>query len=270
MIDLCILVSSCDKYSDLWTNHFSLFFENWEGDLPHLILLTDKPTSYEIKNVEIMVIEEHDFPTRLHLACKKIKEEYVLITLDDYYLFKPTKTDYFEYFVQQCKTRSIDYLSIYNRKFTKKRFYTSHELLNEIKLDYPYDVNLYPAIWRREFLKECTNSAGTPWAFEPNLTFISKELNGHCFNNVSGTFDILDVVRKGRLLNKAYRFLKKRKMTIPNRKRASAWMEIKESIANFLSWKLPRPLYRFIRKVAILFGMKSYSNDAYKNYLDKK
>ena len=270
MTNFCILISSCDNYSDLWENHLTLFFKNWEGPLPHIILLTDKSTTYKVDGVDVLVVEEQDFPTRLHIACDMIKEEFIMVTLDDYYLVDTTNAKYFNYFVEHCQSENVDYLSVYNRKFTKKRFYTSHEEISPIELNYPYNVNLYPAIWRRDYLKKCTECAGTPWAFEPNLTFISRDLGGRCFYNISGTFNILDVVRKGKLLNKAYRYLKKNQMIIPQRKRASVWMEAKESIANFLSWKLPRPLYRFIRKVAIFFGMKSYSETAYKNHSKKK
>ena len=262
--DYCILVSSCDKYSDLWDNHFKLLFAHWEGEIPKIYLLTDKSTSAVIENVSIIVVPKEDFPSRLHEACDIIESKYVFLTLDDYYLQDVTKGEYFDYFVKSCIESNIDYLSVYNRKFTKKRFYSSHEKIEQLRLVYPYDVNLYPAIWKKEFLYNCTNSQGNPWEFEPQLTFLANELNGRCYFNISGCYNILDVVRKGKILNKAYHYLKKNHYKLPNRKRASPIMEIKESIANFLSWKLPRPIYRGIRKVAIFFGMKSYSNDVIK------
>ncbi len=259
MKDFCILVNSCDKYSDLWDNHFKLFFDNWEGSLPRIVLLTDKKTNRIIDNVDIIVVENDSFPTRIHKACEQISEKYILVTLDDYYLIGKAKSDNFELLLEYFKDNKMQYLSIYNRRYTKAKYYTGLEVFNKIDLNATYAVNLYPAIWDKEFLYQCSDFTGSPWEFEPRLSLIAKNKEANCYYNISGVFDILDVIRKGKLLRKARKRIKKMGLALPKRKNASFRMEAKQAIADAIYWHCPK-LYRLIRKMAIKLGAKSYSS----------
>lgn len=98
---------------------------------------------------------------------------------------------------------------MYNRRITKKSKYQPIERLNSIDLQKKYALNLYPAIWDVDFLKRTIKDNVSPWLYEVSLTKTALEENAKCMASLAGTFDILDVVRKGRFFIKHRDILEK-------------------------------------------------------------
>lgn len=258
--DFAIVVSSCDAFSDLWDQHFSHLFKNWSGDLPSIYLVTDKPTTFSTFGVNIMVFDG-EMPLRIKKACELIKEKYILLTLDDYFLVKPTHEDFFSFFIGKMINSNIDYLSIYDRWKTKRYKEEKISQINRVDLDKKYAVTLYPAIWNKVFFEKCVSQNDDPWHFEPRLTKNAKLLNANCFYNTSGVFIILDVVRKGCVLRKANRYFKKNGISIGNRQIIKRRTELFLWSQDFVQHHFPRTISRFVKKIAKLFGKRFYSDD---------
>ena len=49
-----IIISTCDKFSDLWDANIQLFNENWADRNVDTFLVTDKPTDCTFKNVTVV------------------------------------------------------------------------------------------------------------------------------------------------------------------------------------------------------------------------
>lgn len=260
MVDnFCILVSSCDKFSDLWESHFNLFFKYWIGEIPKVYLVTDKKTSWDHKNVDVLVFDG-DMPKRLLQACKSISSQYVLITLDDYFLISETYEERISFLVECAKSNKIDYLRIYDRRYAKKKYHRPLEEIVAIDLGQKYALSLYPAIWNKEFFIKCVDEDLSPWSFEPGLTKKAIQYNANCYYNNSGSFEILDVVRKGKVLHKANSYLKKHNIDIGNRELIQWKYEIKQSVADFIWWYMPKWVYYLSRKLAEKIGFTFYSD----------
>lgn len=259
--DFSIIVSSCEKYSDLWTNHFNLLKQHWIGELPKIYLVTDKETDYKYEGVNVLVYDG-DMPFRLKKTCQSVEEKYVLITLDDYYVISDVYEKNINRAIELIQENNIDYLSIYNRLYCKKKYYSTIDDIKKKDLSSSkYAVDLYPAIWRKDFFIFCVDDDDTPWDFEPKLTKKAKEYNANCYYNISGAYDILDVVRKGRILRKANRYFKKNKINIGNRPLTSWKTEFIQASADFTYRFLPRWFYRLMKSIAKLFGIKTYGDD---------
>lgn len=256
--DYSIIISSCDKFSDLWEMHFKLLLEHWKGKKPDIFLITDKPTLRQYDGVEILVFDG-DMPTRLCKACEVIDNKYVLITLDDYFLISDVYGSNIERLIKLVEKNQIDYLRIYDRRYAKKKHYKSIDCLEKIDLSQKYALSLYPAIWNKHFFAKCVDKDVSPWAFEPELTEKAIKYNARCFSNNSGVFEILDVVRKGKVLHKANRYFIKNKIDIGERPVIEWRYEIKQSIADFIWWYMPRWVYSLTRRIAERCGMKFYS-----------
>ncbi|MDB2103241.1 hypothetical protein PMW00_09440 [Clostridium paraputrificum] len=256
--DFSIIISSCDKFSDLWEQHLNQFKEHWKGEFPLIYLVTDKNTYFEFEGVKILVFDG-DMPLRLQAACRAIDAKNVLVTLDDYFVIDDIREENIKFLVDKVKSKQIDYLRIYDRQFNKKKYYTSIDVLNEIDLKRKYAVSLYPAIWNKEFLIKCVDKDDTPWKFEPELTNKAIQFNAKCYYNNSGVFNILDVVRKGLVLHKANRYFRKYDIDIGDRPLVDRRVEIKLFIADFIWWYMPKWVYRLARKVAENLGMEFYS-----------
>ena len=257
-MNFSIIVNSCDKYSDLWESHFALLREYWQGELPPTYLVTDQITDKCFAGVEILVFNG-DVPARLLQACKMIESNRVLITLDDYFVIGNIYGETINYLVNYTVENKIDYLRIYDRRYTKAKHYQDVKIMKKLDLDEKYAISLYPAIWDKSFFEYCAENDGNVWGFEPGLTEKAKLYNANCYSNNSGSFPILDVVRKGGVLRKANRYLKKHNINIGDRKLVNIKIEIRQVLADFIWWHMPRWVYRVARSACEKIGMKFYS-----------
>lgn len=255
-----ILISSCDNFSDLWNAHFDLLFKNWVGECPPIYLVTDKKTNFSREGVNV-IIAEGDMPIRIKKSLKDIPTERILVTLDDYFVINKVNGDDIAYLCDYAKNNAVDYLMLYNRRKAKKRYYKGIDHFSEIDLQKRYAVTLYPAIWKKGFLDYCIDEELSPWKFEPTLTGKAKEYNAKCVFSEAGSFEILDVVRKGQVLHKADQYFKKHGIDIGNRPLIKGSTEFKFAMMDFIRWHFPRWLFKLLKKIAKCFGMKFYSED---------
>lgn len=257
--DFSILVSSCDKFSDLWQLHFDFLKEHWKGEFPQICLVTDKKTEFTYEGIKVLVFDG-DMPRRLKLACEYIDSLYVLITLDDYFTIDDIDEKKIGYLKNYAQDNNVDYLRIYDRRYAKEKYYRSLEDIKELDLNQKYVVNLYPALWNKNFFIKCVDDDCSPWIFEPQLTHKALEQNAKCFINNSGVFNILDVVRKGKVLHKANRYFKSHGISSLDRPLASWKMELKQTVADFICWHMPKWVYYVTKKIAKAMGMTFFSD----------
>lgn len=258
--NLSIIISSCDKYSDLWEANLFLLRKYWVGDLPPIYLVTDKYTDYHNNDVTVLTYDG-DMPIRLKKACQEIQTQYVLITLDDYYLIDNVYTDNIKTIVDWEDSNTVDYLQLYHRRYDKKKYYTEIGVNSVIDLTKKYAISLYPAIWNKRFFVYCVDENETPWQFEPRLTQKAINYGAKCYINNSGSFKILDVIRKGKVLHKAHRYLRSNGLDIGNRMLVPIGEEIKLKVADCIWWYAPRWFYKLSRRCAEKLGMKFYSEE---------
>lgn len=257
-----LLISTCDKFSDLWDTHISFLRKNWVGDFWKVYMVTDRPTDKSYDGVEIIVAESGlDFPMRIRYALDFIKTDYVLLTLDDYFLIEKAYSEKLEYLVGRAEMENIDYILLYDRRKTNPKKYESIDKLVPIDLNQKYSVNLYPAIWSKEFLKNSVNGDLSPWLYEPTLTNYAKNQNAKCCFSHSGAFAVLDVVRKGKVLHKAERYFKKHGIDIGNRPIIGYGTEIKLFLLDIISWYTPRKTLKLFKCLAKKCGMTFFSED---------
>lgn len=259
---IAILISSCDAFSDLWEWHIKLLKQNWVGQRIPVYLVTDKPTEKSYEGVEIIVAEgSMDFPMRIKYATHKIGAQYVLLTLDDYFLIDKVQAQRIEYLLSRVETEKIDYLSLYNRRRVNPKRYTPIEDLETIDLRQKYAVTLYPAIWSADFLRKTVFEDLNAWQYEPTLTNTALKENANCQFSGAGTFVILDVVRKGKVLRKANSYFKKNGIHIGDRPLIGRATEIKLALMDFINWHAPKWVSRILKKIAKKMGMRFYSED---------
>ena len=85
-----IIISTCDKFSDLWDANILLLEKNWKCRNGQTFLVTDAPTEKSYENVQIITAGEGtEITQRLAAAIEKVQTKYILFTLDDYFLTEP-------------------------------------------------------------------------------------------------------------------------------------------------------------------------------------
>ena len=81
---LAILVCSCDKYEDVWNPMFEMFFKFWE-DCPYDVYLLTNNKKYDNYRVKTIITgDDVSWSKAFRTALESIKEEYVLIIMEDY------------------------------------------------------------------------------------------------------------------------------------------------------------------------------------------
>ena len=261
---MTLLILSCDKFSDLWDGHIKLLEQNWPDRDIETYIVTDVPTMKNYQNVKVIAAGKNmEWSERLAFALEKIETEYVFISLDDYYLIKKVSDSGIQELLYLLATDGYDYIRLYDKpdRATKKEL-TNHKKIYNVDTSVTYSVNLYPAIWKKEFLQFTTNTPLNPWRFEVKLSQKAREYGAKCIVSKRKDFQILDVVRKGKILHKANKYFKRHPYIYEgNRALQSKRYEIKLYIQTFVSEILPLWSHKYLKAFMRGFGMHFFSDE---------
>lgn len=253
---LTLMIHSCEKFSDLWDVHFKLLQDNWGDRDIHTLLVTDAPTTKAYENVEIVSAGEgKEITERITAALPRVDTEYVLVTLDDYLDIYPISSEKIERLVELMDSEGLDYICIFDRPKTNVKYKDIPDIY-EVDLTQNYRVNLYPGIWRKDFMKKTIRQPLSAWEYEVSLTPIAHELGAKCVQSKGGEFPIMDTVRKGKLLRKAYKYLKKHDLYHGDRPVRTRFEEFKLFIITWARRLLPKKFTNFLKKI---FKVKTFS-----------
>lgn len=256
---LTMVISSCDAYSDLWDNHVKLLEENWPDREIPAIIVTDRKNNKIYNTVSVFAAgEDLEMPDRLKIFFQSIDTEYVLITLDDYYINKTIYTTKIIRAVKIMDRLSLDYLRFWPYPHEKKKV-SNIKNAYWIELNGNYKVNLYPGIWKKSFIEKTLTNSLSAWEYEVSLTKLARELNAKCAYSVNGEFPILDVVRKGKLLHPAKRYLDSRNMKL-DRDVISYKQEIKLGAMYYGKEIIPKSILKILKKILVKMGYSFISD----------
>ena len=257
--DITLIINTCDKFSDLWDAHILLLEENWGDRNIPTIILTDSPTERSYEGITIACAGAGaEITERLHYLVPKIETRYVLMTLDDYFLTTPIDSARVEQRVEVMEREDLDYLRLFNHPRLMAPL-PGYKDVYEVNLNENYAVNLYPGIWKTEFLLKALKEGLNAWQFEVSLTVTARENSARCAGTVGDEFPFLDVVRKGKLLHKAARYFRDNPIYSGNREVIGYPTEIKIAIRTWLKESLPKPILRAMKSTMVKLGAKYYS-----------
>lgn len=179
MNDRCkILVFSCDKYEDAWYPFFTLMDKYWPDCPYEIVLNTESKTCNEkLKNLHVTTynlykpgeIVPYGKRTLDHL--RKMDCEYVIITMDDFFIRSKVKTDELEKIMHWmdeddkiasfCLIHHDDPHSCRYSRYEKG--YENYSLRPRYcKQNYDFQIS----IWRRSALIKSWKEYFTPWEWE--------------------------------------------------------------------------------------------------------
>ncbi len=173
-MDVSVLILSCDKYADLWQPFLSLFWQNWP-DCPYTVYLGANERSYNDPRINMIHVgDDSNWSTGLIKMLNRIETDYVLITLEDFFLRTPVNTDNVR--------KALDFL-IQSKGHTVKLIPNPKPLKNirnvpfgEFEIKQSYRVNLQAAIWRTSTLRQLLRNGESAWEFEVNATKRAEQI----------------------------------------------------------------------------------------------
>lgn len=265
--DLTIMIQTCRGYSDLWVPHLDFLRESWPDCPFRTLLVTDAPANAAFPGVEVLAAGAGlHMPGRLAAVLPQITSEYLLLTLDDYFPVCPIDTREIRRLVEIMEREKLDYLRLFPDPPPAGRH--SVPGLYRVDLGTDYAVNLYPGIWRRDFLLATLPGPEDIWAYEVSLTHTARRLNARCAMTRGREFPVLDVIRKGKLLHKAARHLGKRGIFLPGREPVPRAEELRIFLFNRGKRLLPRPAARWVKRQLKKLGF-TFFTDQYEERYDR-
>lgn len=262
---LSMIISSCDAFSDLWDGHVKQLERYW-GDrkVECTLLLTDKPTEKTYDNVRVVAAGENvEWSQRLKMALETIQTEYVLITLDDYFLIHKVDNRRIAELLGIMKEYSLDYLRLFQRpKRATCEQLGDHKGVHKVDTSVSYCVNMYTGIWRTDFAKYCSDCDMTAWAFEVALPKMARDYNACCAVDNQNDFVILDVVRKGKLLHRSARFFEKNPDLYSGSREVNTWgYEFRLWVRTMFGRHTPMWLHKRLKMIMRSFGKEFFTEE---------
>jgi len=259
---ITLVIHSCDKFSDLWDAHITLLNRNWADRTVKTLLVTDTQTDKHYENVTILPTgDSKELSERTEAMLAHIDTKFVLVTLDDYFPVFPIDSEKIERVVKIMEKEDLDYVRLYLRpKYKRRDRWTEYSNFYHIDTTRNYSVNLYVGIWKKTFIGKTIHKPPlNAWDYEVSLTKIAHEVGARCAVSLNHEFEILDVVRKGKILNKANRYLKENDLYHGNRPVISRMYEIKLAIRTWGIRMMPRCITNLARKIMTRLGHSYYS-----------
>lgn len=261
-----IIISTCDKFSDLWEANVLLLNQNWPDRDAQAYLVTDAPTDRELPGVQIVSAGEgKEITDRLAVVLERIHTEYVIFTLDDYFFTQPIDQEKILRALRFMDQEHMDYIQLYPQPgwFLKKdgaRESAQYPGIFFVDLtEGDYKVVLTPGIWRTDFMRKTLKGTMNAWQYEVSLTNTARELNAKCATSNCGELPYLDVIRKGKLLRKAHRYFQANPIYQSQRDVMKWKDEWSLAFRTFLKMWLPRGIFRAIKRLMIKCGHTFYS-----------
>lgn len=176
--DCTLLVSSCDAYEDILDIFFELLHKYWPS-LNYQIILSTETLNYCNKYFNIINIHPQNincaWTTRISECLKQIKSKYVILILDDFFLYDYVNVEKLgnclNWMENESKITSFIFYPIYGATEP-----CNYEGFRKIKKETIYNtIAAILGLWRKnELLKYMEGHQESIWEWEKNATEINK------------------------------------------------------------------------------------------------
>ena len=172
---MTMLVNSCDAYEDLWQPFFTLL-KRYFAPLDMRILLNTESQDFHFEglNIECVHSSAATYGERMTDALRRVKTEYTLLMLDDFFLREPVKMDRLHDLVRWMDAdRDIVYFSsditeaLYDWEVDRYPGYRRLPVGNR------YTLNMQAAVWRTDKFAEYWNHKVSPWDWEERCNVLT-------------------------------------------------------------------------------------------------
>ena len=172
-----LLVSSCDKYADLWRPYFSLLWMRWL-DCPFPVALITEERLPEIPGVRPLCAGPGlDWSTLMIRALDAVGTPYVLLTLEDFFLRRAVDTARILMLFADMRRQQLRMLRLVPRPGPTAGIEMNHEY-GAIAVGAPWRVSTQAAFWHVETLRRLLVRGEAIWEFEVNGTMRNTDHDG--------------------------------------------------------------------------------------------
>jgi hypothetical protein len=172
-----LLVSSCDRYADLWPPFFSLLRVHWP-DCPFPVALITEERQADIPGVRTLCCgPKSEWSTRLLRALDAVGTPYVLLLLEDFFLRSPVDTQRIVALFKDMQRQRLRMLRLIPRPGPTAAVEGNSEY-GVIAPGAPFRVSTQAAFWEVETLRRLIVPGETIWESEVRGSNRSTEQDG--------------------------------------------------------------------------------------------
>jgi hypothetical protein len=216
MLDLTMLIGTCDKYQFLWPKFLKLYEKYWDDTIiiNRYVLCETIPFNYD--GFLSVLSGKIEYTDRLKCAIDKINTKYVLWLQDDYFFRKKIHYNKFKYYIDYINKYKIDRFGIHHDTC----LYTKNHIVDDIyRLDQysQYTMSMQASIWNTEFFKSCLkhDQPENIWQFEIRG---SKRLNNAYIHNIvfekQTDYWYQEAMKKGKFTQDYYRIVEQENLDL--------------------------------------------------------
>lgn len=174
----CILISTCDLYSDCWKPMLLSLKKYWP-DCPYPIYFITNHKIVDDEIVKTITVGEHlGWGSNTKKALAQIDYDYFLYLQEDFFLNKPVNTEGVKENFEFCEKNEIDYLRVMapfkDRYAYNDKYCIDKEVRTKTKL---HAMNLMAVIWKKTALVKLCVEGWTGWDYERKVLDYIKDNN---------------------------------------------------------------------------------------------
>ncbi len=223
LTDVTIVVSSCDKYGDLWDPFFKLLFRYWPSlktynkGIP--IILISNERDFTVDGVQTYKTgKDAGWSSNMLKVLKSVKTKYILYFQEDYLMSGPVNEKRLQYLIQKMKEQNIATIEINKGSYYKGQipYPKIKGVIRKGDKD-DFRASLQSGLWDTKVFQGLLKEKESAWVFESEGTERSKILKDP-FLIVSEEFPVVFVnaCHLGFLEKSAVSFLKKEGISLKN------------------------------------------------------
>ena len=217
--NLCILVLSCDAYSDLWDDFFNLRDKYWIDDTIRWYVVTESKT-YSRRGVSMIHCgKDRNWAARFRRAVEIVDTPYIGIFLEDYFITDTVDIERVKSLVELMKKEKVTYLNVGDVfesiiRMKNKEYFADN--LIKIPNHMRYGISTVSAIWERTFLLQKLGDRDySAWQFEMDRCHEAASpqgLGGFLLCDEKRSFNVstLPVVIQGKFYPEAIKYFKRK------------------------------------------------------------
>jgi hypothetical protein len=169
----CVIIMSCDKYSDLWQPFFHFFNKYWP-DCPFNIYLSTNSKNFNQPKLTVLKSGTNsNWSDEALVNLKKINYKYIVYLQDDYLFLKKVNTKAILSLIEKMELYNCHYLRLFPSPGPDALF-TLDNSLGLISENAAYRTSLQAAIWHKPTLEKIIKPGENSWEFEINSPARSK------------------------------------------------------------------------------------------------
>ncbi len=190
----CIVICSCDKFSDTWSVVEESFLKYWKNcPVPIYIVTNHKSHNFKYFR-QIKVGDDVSWSSNIKLALSKISEQTVQLWLDDVFLTAEVDSAQYMSLIADFNNKKMNHLRLTPHPGFS---YPIDEKYAMLEREAFYRVTIFPTVWEKKLLVNYLKNIKTPWEFETvGAKFLGNEKGFNCLR--FKFFNVIHGIEKGR------------------------------------------------------------------------